>query len=320
MLILSKADILEAISPTEVMAAVERAMDLYETKDFSMPSRMQVQQEDSTLLLMPCFTREGFGTKLVTVFPGNVAKGAPVTTGVMVLNDLETGEPLALMNGQVLTAVRTGAVGGVSIRHLARPEAKRLGIVGTGGQGLYQAIFGAAAGAIEAIYVFNRTPAKVKGFLEELSQKLPNIKLIPTTNVEELLAAVDIVVTATTSFQPVLPDKPELLRGKHFVGIGSFQPEMREYPKAIYPLLKRVFIDTQHAGVETGDLAIPLKEGWLQEEQVETLGYWVNSAVKEDLGETTFFKSVGMALFDLLVAQLIYSRALQLGLGQRIQL
>lgn len=320
MLILSKDDLLKAVTPEEMMGAIEEAMRRYETKDFSMPSRMHIYHEEDVLLLMPCFVKEGFGTKLVTVFPGNADKGVPVTTGLMVLNDMETGEPVAVMNGQILTALRTGAVGGAGIRHTAKADATKLGVIGAGGQGLFQAYFGAHARPVTEIHVFDTSSERVDNCLKELATMLPNVKLIAAPSVEALLEAVDMVITATTAMEPILPDNPELLKGKSFVGIGSFKPDMREYPQALFPLLKQVLVDTEYAKEETGDLAIPLQEGWITDDQVSTLGNLWNQGEGQDLGETTFFKSVGMALFDVMVAQLIYNKARELGIGQDIDI
>ena len=137
-----------------------------------------------------------------------------------------------------------------------------------------------------------------------------------------LLEAAETVITATTSSEPVLPNEEGLLRGRHFVGIGSFKPTMREFPEALFHLVSRVFVDTEHASVESGDLAVPLREGWIQRERVVPLGRLLTGAETfADLHrETTLFKSVGMALFDLCAAGLIYRKALVKGLGQRIEL
>ncbi|MFA5537263.1 MAG: ornithine cyclodeaminase family protein [Bacillota bacterium] len=320
MLVFNENDIFKAADPDEVLAAVEKAMLIYETDDYLMPPRSHVYHRDNTLLLMPCFNNRGFGTKLVSVFPNNALEGEPVINGIMVLNEGRTGKPLALLNGQALTAIRTGAVGGVSIKHLAKPDSKTLGLIGTGVQGFYQAIFGARASNIERIIVFSRTASKGKAFINRLADHLPRIRLVLAGTMEELLEHSDIVITATTAVDPVLPDDGALLKGKHFVGIGSFKPEMREYPKALYGLLKQVFVDTNYAKIETGDLALPLKENWLRDEQVITLGKWLKAVDRQELGDTTFFKSVGMALFDLMTAQLIYQKGLELGLGQKINL
>ncbi|UCG28553.1 MAG: hypothetical protein JSV24_04120, partial [Bacteroidales bacterium] len=113
MLCISADDIVKAVSCQELVMAVEKAMIMYEKEEFYMPQRMHLDYKGNILLLMPCFTPESMATKLVSLFPGNLEKGKPVINGIVILNDAETGEPLAVFNGAKLTAVRTGAVGGV---------------------------------------------------------------------------------------------------------------------------------------------------------------------------------------------------------------
>jgi len=134
MLILNQEDLLRAVSREEMVDCVEKAVLVYEEKDFNMPDRMCVEYGKNSLLLMPCFTEKSMGTKLVSLFPENEKKDLPVLFGVMVLNDGETGRPLAVLNGSALTALRTGAVGGAGIRHITSEKAKSLGIVGAGVQ------------------------------------------------------------------------------------------------------------------------------------------------------------------------------------------
>ncbi len=118
----------------------------------------------------------------------------------------------------------------------------------------------------------------------------------------------------------MLPDEEELLAGKHFVGIGSYKPEVREFPRALFGLLKTVYVDTEHALQESGDIIVPLRNGWLRQDQVMTLGRFLIDDKSRDRAkeETTFFKSVGMALFDVCASKLIYEKAIVKGLGQNI--
>ena len=118
----------------------------------------------------------------------------------------------------------------------------------------------------------------------------------------------------------VLPDNEELLAGKHFVGIGSYKPNMREFPKALFKLLTTVYVDTEYALDESGDLITPLQNDWIKRNQVMTLGRFLAENRSEDQirEETTLFKSVGMALFDVCSSRFIYERANQKGLGQKI--
>ena len=322
MIYLTEKDILRAASIDEVLNAIETSMRLYEQKAFHMPQRLGVDYEKNTLLLMPCFIKDCFGTKLVTLFPENPEKHIPVLNGIMVLNDAQTGVPLALLNGPALTALRTAAVGTVSIRHMASNKNKSLGIIGAGVQGFYQAWVACAGVNFTDVFVYDLYPEKTSALAEQLSEMIPDVKLHQAGCVEELLENSQIVITATTSFEPVLPDREDLLAGKHFVGIGSYKPNMREFPQALFNLLKSVFIDTEHAVQESGDIIVPLQNNWLRKEQIMTLGRFLidDKSLDEVKGSTTLFKSVGMALFDVCASQLIYEKAIQKGLGQEIVL
>jgi len=320
MIYLTEKDILEAVSADELMDAIETAMLLYETEEFQMPQRLHVDYEGNTLLLMPCFIRDSFGTKLVTLFPRNPERDVPVLNGIMVLNDAHTGVPLALLDGPALTAVRTAAVGAVSIRHLAPKDTQSLGIIGAGVQGFHQAWFACAARSLTDIFVYDLSPEKTLALIKKLSKVVPDANLHQAACVEDVLQQTQAVVTATTSLEPVLPDEKELLAGKHFVGIGSYRPNMREFPQALFNLVKIIYIDTHHASRESGDLVVPLQNNWIREDQVMTLGRFLADArpMDEDRQKTTLFKSVGMALFDVCASKLIYERAIEKHLGQEI--
>jgi len=322
MLCLSHDDMLEAVTYEEIMDRVEVALKLNETKDFLMPLRTHVEHQGNTLLLMPCFTPQSFGTKLVTLFPGNEQKELPTLHGVMVLNDVQSGAPVAILNGATLTSLRTGALGGVSIRHLAPDKAHTVGIVGTGVQGYHQGLFACEAREITDIFLFDLASYNVSYCMERLAEKLPDVKLHQTASIDELLESSEIVITTTTSHMPVLPNNEKILAKKHFVGIGSYKPNMRELPQALYKLTRRVYVDTMHALEETGDLIAPLKNQWITKEQIRTLGCLINDpkGIEVIKNETTMFKSVGMALFDVCVAQLIYQKSVENEFGEEFEL
>jgi ornithine cyclodeaminase len=322
MLCLSEHDILKAITLEEIMEAVESALLLYEKKEFHMPMRMHVDYSGNTLLLMPAFTPRVFSTKLVSLFPKNVENNIPVLKGTMILNDGETGEPLALLSAAALTALRTGAVGGVGVRYLAPGNVKALGVVGAGVQGFHQALFATEVRGFSEVFVYDTVPARSRFLIEKLSKKRTDLHMHAVETVERLVEKSDVIITATTAMDPVLPDEEELLKGKHFVGIGSYKPTMREFPNALFKHLERIYVDTEHAIEESGDLVIPLKNRWITQEQVLTLGKLIIQAKegKEIHEKTSFFKSVGMALFDLVVSDAIYRKAVDNNLGKEVVL
>ena len=304
------------------MDKVEDAYRIFRRGDFYLPQRPVITHGKNTLLYMPCFMPCGFGTKFLTIFPDNPAQGYPYIDGLMLLNDPENGKTQAILDARYLTALRTGAVGGVGIRNFSRADCQSAGIIGAGQQGFYQAIYAITARNIQNIHLFDLIPEHsqicAKRLEQELGKDAPSIRICGT--VRELLENSEIVITATPATAPVLPDNADLLRGKCFIAIGSYQPQMRELPDAIFKLVDQVYTELPFALEESGDLSQPLADGLLRKEQVKYIGEWLllKQRPLPPGGQTTYFKSVGMGLLDLNVALLIYEKALSMGLGQTV--
>lgn len=318
MLCLSADDILKAASCQEVVMAVEKALIMYEKKEFYMPQRVHLDYQGNTLLLMPCFTRESMATKLLSVFPGNREKKKMVMNGIVVLNDAETGEPIAMLNGAKLTAVRTGAVGSVGVRYITDPGIITAGIVGLGVQGFHQAIFACAVRKIQKIILYDINPESKDEFIEQFHFYYPRVEVCMAERIEDMLSQTDLIISATPSKVPVIPDDEKMILGKKFIGIGSFKPDMREFPEALFRKLEYLFVDTDHALTETGDLIDPLNHRWIAEDQIISAGKLVLGEVKVDQDQTCLFKSVGMALFDLVVSDYIFQKAREEGIGKEV--
>jgi len=285
--------------------AMEEAMKDTANGVIEVPQRWHIDRGPNTLLLMPCFGEEYFSTKLVSMFPQNLLKKEPVIYGSVVLNDGQTGKPLAVLDGSKLTAMRTAAVGAVGIKYLAPENAVRLGIVGLGIQGFHQALFACQQRAIKELRIFDRSKEIVQRFASRFKAFYPNIKVVKCNSSKDLCQASDIIITATSSQQPVVPDTGEWWKGKTLIGIGSYKPEMKEYPDEIFKDLSQVFVDTLHAKAEAGDLVKPLRKGLIQESNVISLADLILEKT-EIQGDTRYFKSVGMAAFDLYGAKLVY--------------
>ena len=318
---LGDKDILKAAEFDELMDAIEHAYSIEQSGDYVMPPRMHVNNGENTLLYMPCFLNSIFGTKILTLFPGNASKNRSVIEGLVLLNDVETGTPLAIIDGAKLTALRTGAVSGVGIRHTTSKSSQTVGLIGAGVQGFHQVLFACQARPVTNVYLFDCVAEKASALTAKLKQTLPGIEVEAVEDVTKLLVASTIVITATPSAEPVLPDDKTLLKGKHYIGIGSYKPDMREFPASLYSLVKQVFIDTEHGLEESGDLITPLQKKWISRDQIVTFGEYLRCKQTLDTtDETTLFKSVGAALFDIVVAELIYKNALQKNIGQEIRL
>lgn len=309
MIVLDKEQVEQAIDLNEMMDQIEEAYRIFGRGDFYMPPRPAVEDQDKTMLYMPCYTKQVIGTKILSIFPENAKLGLPSIDGIMYLNDYETGKPLAVMDGQTVTAWRTGAVGGVAIRHLSRKDCHTVGIVGAGVQGFHQALYACAAREIHKVSVFNHSGRDLTDYLDRLRKAIDNpaVEVVQCKTVEELVRDSEIICTTTPAECPVLPNDPELLRGKCIVAIGSYTPQMREIPDAVWDLVDRVYIELPYACEESGDLSQPIAQGRLKEEQTVLMSDYLADNPKEitDTGETTYFKSVGMALFDVCIAQKI---------------
>ncbi|MFH1156308.1 MAG: ornithine cyclodeaminase family protein [Pseudomonadota bacterium] len=317
---LNANDIEAAVDRSILIEKMETAMRLAETGDIVMPPRTYVEYGDNSLALMPCFAESGFSTKLVTIFPGNQTGPDPVVNGLVVLNDIRTGVPRAILNGQALTAIRTGAVGAVGVKHLAVFEPHALGLVGAGAQGFEQVLCAAEIRTLTDVYVHDRDVSKVGDFMTRLKKRLPCVRIRSAAGADEMLAVCRTIVLSTTSSQPVLPDSEVLLKGKCLIATGSYRPDMQELPRAAFVCAGGMLLDTLDAKSESGDIIRPLAQGWLREEALQTMGqFLLNRKEKEALqGETTIFKSVGMAFFDLMAAQYIFESARTRGLGKEI--
>jgi ornithine cyclodeaminase/alanine dehydrogenase-like protein (mu-crystallin family) len=280
---------------------------------------MQVVDGDNTLILMPCISGNSIATKLVTSFPNNV--NHPTLHGLVILNSNETGEIKAILDGSFITGFRTGAIGGSAIRHLAKPHASKIAIIGTGVQGLYQAIAACTVRNITDIYLYNRSSEKTDSFIEEFKKWNDSPILLHKTNeVEEAIHNAEIIITTTTSYEPVLPNKASLLQDKLVIGIGSFQPNMREFPEELYHVSDHIFVDSLDAIIESGDLKIPLEQNWIRQETIHTISSILvqQKEIQPNPGKSIIFKSTGMALFDTVTANMIYQRAIEKGVGTLI--
>ena len=287
--------------------AMEEALTESRSGHVFVPQRSHIEHDGNTFILMPCIGKEYFSTKLISEFPGNAKKKKPVIYGTVVLNDGKTGEPLAVFDGGKLTAMRTAAVGSAAIKHLAPENAEMLGIIGLGIQGLHQAIFACNQRPIKKLRIYDFSDANMTLFGERFKAFYPHVEVIKCRTNEELCEDSEIIITATNSKKPVIPDRESCWKHKTIVGIGSYRPDMKEIPDAIFREINQLFVDTMHAISESGDLIEPLSKGLIIQEQIYSLADVVEKTIIP-VGRTRLFKSVGMAAFDLYGAMLVYKK------------
>ena len=319
MLILGERALIEAASKDELISVIEGAMVTAEGNEFSLLYTTVSINNSDLLMLLPCVTRNAWGCKLLTMRPDNPKKGLPLIDGVVAMFDGQTGAPTALLEGKSFTALRTGAVGGAGLKNIAPQDITSLGVIGAGIQGYWQAQFGCAARkGIKEVWVYDHTERKLPTFVERLSAAIPQATVKIAKNTVEVLENTQAVIAATTTKLPLFPNDEKLLAGHAFVGIGSYLPDMREFPDALFKLTGGdVYIDTPSALEETGDLITPIANGVLKRENVHTLGELISGKCKKE-STTTLFKSVGMALFDVVAGAYVCEAATRKGIGQKV--
>lgn len=258
---------------------------------------------------------------MLTLLPENRRRGLPSIDGLVILNHRQTGQTEAVLDGKSVTAWRTGATGALAVKKLTDKHASSLGIVGCGVQGFYQGVCISAIRKIDKIFLFDpyKTKEKMEKFAEDLKKACDHTtEIFICQSSEQLLEYSDIIVTATFSNDPVLPDNPELLKGKCYIAVGSYKPYMKELPDSLFRLSPKIYADLPHACEESGDLSSRIENGLLKKEQVDYLHQVITGELPTPEVDTIIFKTVGMALVDIVAAEYLYQKALKLNKGTDI--
>ncbi len=234
------------------------------------------------------------------------------------LFDPETGELLSIMQSDKLGQLRTGAASGVATKYLAREDANSLGIYGAGWQAESQLEAIAAVRKLDRVVVYTRTEASRKAFADKMGKRLG--LEIETTHAPEEPAAQDIVVTVTSSSQPVL--RGEWLRpGTHVNAAGSNFLFKSEIDRDVVKSASLVTVDSrEELGLEAGNLLMGLETGAIMPEAVRELGQIIAGQIPGRQSEEaiTLFASQGLALEDMAAARIVYDRAREQDVGREI--
>jgi len=261
---------------------------------------------DSTMLLMPAWSSlSGFGgVKLVNVNPKNREIGLPSINASYLLFDQKTGQHLCLMDASEMTARRTAAASALAASYLARPDSSKLLVVGAGKVGAQIPHAFSEKFKFDEISIWNRN----KKNQTELVDRLNSIGMnaIGVNSLEAAVKTADIISCATLTNEPIIKGK-WLQPGQHIDLIGSFTPKMREVDDEAIRRSK-IFVDTQAALIESGELKIPLQNGVIEENDICASLYELCAGEKKwrTSSDITLFKSVGHAIEDLAAATLIY--------------
>jgi alanine dehydrogenase len=264
---------------------------------------------------------EAVGAKLVSVFPANTAIGLESHYGIVALFDPQTGRPRAILDGTFVTTARTAAVSAVSVETLARPDAAVLAVIGAGVQGRAHLWALAESRPFREARIASRNAAHARALAELATGQLPfPVRAVATA--EEAVRGADVIVTATSSAEPVL-QRGWLADGAHIAAVGSSTPAARELDSASVRDALLVVDSRDGALAEAGDILTPLREGVIDERHVHAeLGELVagTKAGRSSTAQITLYKSVGLAVQDLAAAALFVRAAEAAGIGGRIAL
>lgn len=264
------------------------------------------------LLSMPAFDPAGGGAvKLATVFPDNPAKGLPTIQAAIVVFS-SAGTPVAVLEGTIVTRLRTGAASALASTYLSRPDSSNLVVLGTGALAPYMAAAHCAVRPVTRVSIWGRNPERANATAAEVRALVDTgIDVRIADDLPAAVASADIVSCATSSTNPVLAGR--WLKPGTFVDlVGSFSPSKRETDDETV-LRSRIFVDTfEGAFSEAGDLLDPMQRGVIDRARIEgELADLVRGRAegRRNAEEIILFKSVGTAIEDLAAAQMVVAAA-----------
>lgn len=317
--ILSASDVRASVDMSAAIEAMRGAFAALADGSAIVPLRLPLETEHGVCLFMPAhMTASGStGAKIVSVNPGNTELGIPVIQAVVLVLDPQTGRILALMDGTWLTALRTGAIGGLAADLMSREDSSTVALFGAGVQARTQLEAVRCVRPIEEVRVVSSSGRTADGLVAELD----GLEARRVDDPSEAIERADIIIVATSSSTPVF-DGSRVAPGTHVTGVGSFTAEMREVDTALVTRA-RVVVDQREAVLaEAGDIAGPIADGVLDESVISAeIGEIVlgRAPGRTSPEEITFFKSVGNAVQDVAVAALVLERAEKAGRGVMVE-
>jgi alanine dehydrogenase len=312
----------------DLIGAMESALAKFSAREVLQPLRsvLTIGPTKAYYGLMPAYIPSpagggSMGAKLVTVFGENHKRGLPSHLATILLLDPETGALLAIMDGRYITEARTAAVSAVSARFLARAEASTLAIIGSGVQARSHLEAYALVRQLKQARIWSPQARSREQFVEDMSSRVP-VPIVAADSAEAAVRAADLIVLVTSSPTPVIEDA-WVSPGAHVVCVGACRPNQQEMPPALVAR-SRLYVDSKAAAlVEAGDVVLNIAAGLFSESHIRgeigelVLGRVAGRTSPDDI---TVFKSLGMAVEDVVAADLVFRRAAESGAGTELML
>ncbi len=333
-LVLTESDVRALLPMEDAISLMADALRAYSTGGVAQPVRlaMAVDPHAGYLALMPAHLRGGrstsgantadaLGAKAVTFYPGNAAQHLPTHLAIVLLWDSRTGDLLAILDGRLITEIRTAATSAAATQALARPDARVLALLGAGVQARSHLEALRFVRSLRQVRVWSRTPASVQRLIAEM-QPRAGVPLVACATAADAARGADLIVTATSATTPVLQGA-WIADGAHINAVGAPRPDWRELDTAAVRRA-RVFVDSRAGALtESGDLLAPIGEGAIGKDHIRgEIGEVLAGSVpgRTHAQEITLFKSLGMAVEDVATAHWVYARARERGVGQHVAL
>ncbi|SCB93776.1 ornithine cyclodeaminase family protein [Gilliamella intestini] len=321
MLILTSNDIERFYTMKDAIAVDKQALKIYSQGNSDVPLRINFDMQKGQCLFMPAHIKGSdiVGIKIVSVFPDNPKLGKPSVPAQVLMLDPQTGEVCAMLDGTFVTQLRTGAVQGAATDLLARKNASRAVLIGTGGQAVSQLEAMLTVRSLTDVAIFDIDTQKAKQFTEEMKHRFAHFStnLYFSENLDDDISQADIITSVTTS-KVVTFNGEKVKPGTHINGVGAYTPEMHEIPECIVEKANIRVVDTKE-GVfaEAGDIIDPIKQQLVSEDDFLELGDLVIDPTQCRLNEQqiTLFKTVGTAVLDVYIGYDIYLKAKEKGIG-----
>ena len=324
MIILSNEDVATLLPMKEAIEVIDRTMIDVSKGGVTLPLRSVIPVGgDNRMGMMPGAIRDPacFGMKLISLFPGNPAKGLSSHRGALVLFEAETGGAIAMMDASLLTAIRTAAASGVATRALAREDATSLAIIGYGEQAEHHLDAMLAVRDIKQLHVAGRSAQKAADFCKNAARKYPSLKITSGDDVQAAVKDADIVCTVTASPTPFLHGE-WISPGTHLNIVGSSIPSMREIDDKMVERAA-IWVDYLPSTLaQAGEIVDMIKAGTITKDYIKgEIGNVLagDLAGRDSSAEITLYRSLGVAAQDLAAAHHITEQAKARDMGQQVQ-
>jgi ornithine cyclodeaminase len=307
----------------DLIETMEMALKTFSAGQAVQPVRTVLQVGPGTAFfgVMPAYqpAPAALGAKLVTVFHENHARGLPSHLATIILLDPETGALAAVMDGRYITEARTAAVSAVSVRHMARSDAARLALLGSGVQARSHLEAIAVVRRLKEVRVWSPTAANRERFAREHAADVDG-ELRAVSSARDAVENADVIVLATSASTPIV-ERAWIADGAHICAVGACRPDIREMDGALVAAGRLVVDSRAGARAEAGDIVLAVQEGRIAENHIAgELGEVVAGRIagRETASQITIFKSLGMAVEDVAAAELTWRRAAERGLGRAV--